>query len=813
MLSFFIHSIALVISHSVTFIFVLTCIGGVVYTRERAHLLATLDPAQILSTVQFASTTHVYADNRLLTEFAEQKRFYLPLDRIPIQLQQAFIATEDSRFYRHFGVDVMGILVTVLEKALTGRERGASTLTQQMVKNEVLKNNEVTIERKLLEILSSIEIEREISKERILELYLNGIFLGPNETHGVAVAAQYYFGKDLNELSLSENAYIAGLAKAPSSYNLWRYPEKAASRRNTVLYRMYDDGFITKEQMDEARAMPLVPSKQIRDESVQYAGHFASAVKKDLDQIIEDYHLQNDGLTVYTTLNAEYQQYAYEALRNGLISFDRAQGWRGAQKNVSLVDETGRQIDWITLLNETVLQGLGTWKKALVLSIDNNSATIGLSDGSYAKIDKEGIAWTRSSVGKLFKQGDVIAVTPMGGTRYELQQVPLVSGAIIAIDPNTGDIVAMQGGFFYDANKDAINRIEAKRQPGSSFKPFVYLAAMENGYTPATNIIDAPVSYGTYSPQNFDKKYLGQMTLRKALCLSRNAPAVKVGNVVGMDKVANVTERLGLYSDKRDLREISTQLSSALGAKEVSPLSMAVAYAQIVNGGKKLEPRVIDRIQDVHGKIVYRQDTRVCSNCQQDEYDGGDMPYIQDIREEVLDPIAAYQVTSMLECVTESGTAPRVGRELGFPVAGKTGTTNDEKDAWFVGFTPDLVVAVYVGYDQPRSLNRTGGRLAAPIFTEFMQKALKDTPKIPFRLPEGAAMMYVDDFGYPTYTTQGNFTAFQPGTEPINGPNFLSDYNDDYQGDYYAPLQEQQQPQPQQDNPPAQAPKRRFLFW
>ncbi len=813
------HIFALLISHGVVFAFVLVCVGGAVYSRERARLLMNLDPAQILSTVQFTSSTHVYADNRHLTEFAQQKRFYLPLERIPQQLQDAFIATEDSRFYYHFGVDLKGILVTVLEKLITGRERGASTITQQMVKNEVLKSSVTTIERKLTEILASIEIEREISKNRILELYLNGIFLGPNETHGVVAAGQYYFGKDINELTLSQNAYIAGLPKAPSKYNLWRYPEEAKNRRDTVLFRMYDDGFITKEQLEEARNEPLIPARVVRDEAVQYAGHFASAVKKDLDRILDEHNLINDGLTIYTTLNAEYQQYAYEALRKGLIEYDRSRGWRGATQNINLVGEGERQIDWLSALNQVKLKGLGEWSKAVVLDMDKNEVTIGLSSGAYGVIDRQGVKWTRSSnFSRLLKVGDVVAVTNIGGSRYELQQIPEVSGAIIVINPNTGDILAMQGGFFYDANKDAVNRIEAKRQPGSAFKPFVYLAAMENGYTPATNLIDDPTSFGTYSPKNFDKKYLGQMTMRKALCLSRNIPAVKTGQVVGMSNVASVTERLGLYSQQADLREISTQLSSALGAKEVSPLSLAVAYAQIVNGGKKINPRVIDRIQDVHGKVVYRQDTRVCANCQQDEYDGSDMPYIQDIREEVLDPIAAYQVTSMLECVTSNGTAPSVGRALEHPIAGKTGTTNDEKDAWFVGFSSDLVAAVYIGYDQPRSLNRTGGRLAAPVFTDFMQKALKNTPKIPFRLPEGATMMYVDGSGYPTFTTEGNLTAFIPGTEPINGPNFLSrPYEDGFYDDTY--YQEDGGNQfvpnrpPQAEDLGKKEGKRKFLFW
>ncbi len=818
---FFAHIVAVLVSHSIVFAFVFVCVGGAVYSKERARLLMNLDPAQILSTVQFTSSTHVYADNRHLTEFAQQKRFYLPLERIPKQLQNAFIATEDSRFYHHFGVDLKGILVTILEKLVTGRERGASTITQQMVKNEVLKSSVTTIERKLTEILASIEIEREISKDRILELYLNGIFLGPNETHGVVAAAQYYFGKDLNELTLSQDAYIAGLPKAPSKYNLWRYPEEAKNRRDTVLFRMYDDGFISKEQLDQARSEPLIPARIVRDEAVQYAGHFASAVKKDLDRIIEEHHLVNDGLTVYTTLNAEYQQYAYEALRKGLMQYDRGRGWRGATQNISLIGEGERQIDWLSALNQIKLKGLGDWKKAIVLAINKTEVTIGLSNGAYGVIDREGVQWTRSNnFSRLLKIGDVIAVTNLGGSRYELQQIPEVSGAIIVINPNTGDILAMQGGFFYDANKDAINRIEAKRQPGSAFKPFVYLAAMENGYTPATNLTDEPTSFGTYNPKNFDKKYLGQMTIRKALCLSRNIPAVKTGQVVGMSKVASVTERLGLYSDPGDLREISTQLSSALGAKEVSPLALAIAYAQIVNGGKKIYPRLIDRIQDVHGKIVYRQDTRVCANCQQDEYDGSDMPYIRDIREEVLDPIAAYQVTSILECVTTSGTAPSVGRALERPIAGKTGTTNDEKDAWFVGFSPDLVAAVYIGYDQPRSLNRTGGRLAAPVFTDFMQKALKNEPTIPFRLPEGAAMMYVDNWGYPTYTTEGHLTAFIPGTEPINGPNFLSRPYDDYlygdndsfyeenSGNQFAPNRPSQANNLGQKNR-----KKGFLFW
>ncbi|MFV0431390.1 MAG: penicillin-binding protein 1A, partial [Alphaproteobacteria bacterium] len=770
------------------------------YQRVKNDVVQEYQPVETLQSRHYTTTSRIYGDNGILSEIADENRFYLPLNKIPTQVKEAFIATEDSRFYKHFGADPKGIIKAVLETVLDGDSRGASTITQQMVKNEVLTpvdpitgqklEAKTTIDRKLKEIVSAIEVEKYLTKDYILEQYLNGILLGRFQTYGVASASQYYFNKELSDLSLAQAAYLAATPKAPSTYDIWRNPEKGESRKKTVISRMLDEGYINKKEAEEARNEVLVPARAVRASKVQYAGYFAAAVRKNILDLSKQYGFPEDGLTVYTTLNTQLQEYAYHALRNGLINYDRSRGWRGAARNISLMDDNGRQINWIEQLDNTKLIGLGEWKKAIILSVDNATATLGFVDGSTGILDKEGIKWTRkAALNKVLNVGDVIAVTNLDQNRYELQQIPAISGAMVAMDPNTGKVLALQGGFGYDAQRGAYNRAtDAQRQPGSSFKPFVYLTAMEQGYTPATNVYDRPIRYGDWEPKNYGGKFLGQMTMRKALCLSRNTPTVQVGEAIGMKNVADTVQRLGVITNEKELLAVSQQLSATLGSQEVTPLHMATGYSQIVNGGRKVVPTAIDRIQDLSGKVVYRHDNRECATCKQDQYDGGDMPYLPDNREQVADPISAYQITSILQCVVTSGTAPRVGRSLDFPVAGKTGTTNDEKDAWFVGFTPDLVVAVYVGYDQPRKLGRgmTGGHLAAPIFVEFMKKAMEGKGKTAFRVPEGATMMYVSSSGWPTYTKEGHLTAFKPGTEPVGGPKMLSGGTassvDDYEG-------------------------------
>ncbi len=765
----------------------LMLVGTFFYQRVKTEVMLQDNPIGKLQARHYISTSKIYGDGSLLNEVGNERRFYLPLNRIPMEVQQAFIATEDSRFYDHFGADPIGIIKTLLEAVLTGRERGASTITQQMIKNEVYydldpvtgeKITQSTLNRKLREIVAAVEVEKAISKEQILEQYLNGILLGRYKTYGVAEAARYYFDKELNELSLAESAYLAGIPKAPSRYDIWRNPQQGESRKKIVLERMLDENYITKQQAQEARETQLKTQRSVYKDKNEngYSDYFTASVIDSLERIAKKQGFNQDGLTVYTTIDMDLQKYAYDALRKKLIEYDRTRGWRGATKNISLVDDDGRQVNWIEKLSVTNLPSIGNWQKAIILSVNDTQAVLGFEDGSKGIINKAGMAWTRKSIIKAFKEGDVIAVTPIEDNRYMLEQVPLVSGALIAMEPNTGKILALQGGFGYDANGAAYNRaVSALRQPGSSFKPFVYLAAMENQFTPASNVIDEPVRYGTWEPKNYGGNFQGQMTLRKALCLSRNIPAVKVGENTGMDKVADVVKKLGVITNPEHLTAVSQQLSATLGSQEVTPLRMALGYSQIVNGGHQITPTVIDRIQDASGRMVYRHDNRSCVSCKQNEYSGENMPYIADNRAQVVDPIAAFQIVQMLNCVTQSGTAPQVHRALNRPVAGKTGTTNNEKDAWFVGFTPDLVVAVYIGYDQPRRLGRgaTGGKLAAPIFTDFMTKAMQGKPKTQFRQAEGATMMYVDDMGWPTYTRSGNLTAFKPGTEPVSGPNMV----------------------------------------
>ncbi len=765
----------------------LMLVGTSFYQRVKTEVMLQDDPIGKLQARHYISTSKIYGDGRLLNEIGSEKRFYLPLNRIPDEIQDAFIATEDSRFYDHFGADPIGIIKTLLEAVLAGRERGASTITQQMIKNEVYfeidpatgeKLTKSTLNRKLREIVAAVEVEKALSKQQILEQYLNGILLGRYKTYGVAEAARYYFDKELTELTLPESAYLAGIPKAPSRYDIWRNPQLGESRKRIVIARMLDEGYITEAQANEARETPLETRRGTHqdEKETEYGAYFAATVNESLERIAKSQGFNQDGLTVYTTIDSDMQKYAYEALRKHLIDYDRRRGWRGATQNISLTDENGRQVNWIEKLAMTNLPSIGNWRKAVVVSLNDTQVVLGFVDGSKGIIDKEGMSWNRQSINKSFKIGDVIAVSPIEGNRYMLEQVPLVSGALIAMEPNTGKILALQGGFGFDVNGAAYNRaVSALRQPGSSFKPFVYLAAMENEFTPASNVIDEPIRYGSWEPKNYGGDFLGQMTLRKALCLSRNIPAVKLGENTGMAKVADMVKRLGVITNPEHLTSVSQQLSATLGSQEVTPLRMALGFSQIVNGGYQITPTVIDRIQNASGEMVYRHDDRHCSTCKQDEYDGQDMPYIADSRTQVIDPIAAFQVVQMLNCVTQNGTASSVYRNLQRPVAGKTGTTNDEKDAWFVGFTPDLVVAVYIGYDQPQRLGRgaTGGKLAAPVFIDFMSEALKNKPKTPFRQAEGATMMYMDDMGWPTYTRSGHLTAFKPGTEPVAGPNMV----------------------------------------
>ncbi len=735
--------------------------------------------------------THIHAgDGTLLTEFAIEKRLFVPIDVVPEGLIQAFLSAEDKNFYDHHGLDYLGVMramITNVQHAVSGRRMvGASTITQQVAKNFLL-TNEVSIERKIKEAILALRIERAFSKDRILELYLNEIYLGAG-AYGVASAALVYFNKALDELSLPEMAYLAALPKAPNNYHPVRNAEAAIGRRNWVLARMAANGFIEEAVALQAQAAPLIPQAMARA-SVFRADYFLEEVRRQIQRQYGDRGLYQSGLTVHTTLQPRLQAIAERALRDGLIAYDRRHGWRGPLKRLAVAD------GWQQAL-AAIKQPLPIpdWRLALVLDVEDDAARLGFADGGEGVLELQVLDWARkpladsrvgpppSRVQQVVRAGDVVIVAPTKTAEdepaadlptYDLQQIPELGGALVAIDPHTGRVLAMAGGF--DFNVSEFNRAtQAQRQPGSAFKPFVYAAALDAGYTPSTLVLDAPFAMdqgegqGIWAPRNSSNRFYGPSTLRLGLELSRNLMTVRLAMATGMDRIANYARRFGITPD------LGQTLAMALGAGETTPLKLTAAYAMLVNGGKEITPSLIDRIQDRRGQIVYRHDPRPCQACQNVEWQGQAPPRLPDLRDTVVDPRTAYQVVHMLEGVIERGTGRRI-RDLDRPLAGKTGTTNEGQDAWFVGFSPDLVVGVYAGFDQPRPLGprEEGASVAAPIFKQFMAAALAGEPKVPFRIPSGIRLVRVNaKTGVPPLqgeTGQTILEAFKPGTEPEPG--------------------------------------------
>lgn len=712
--------------------------------------------------------TRIHAgDGRLLAEYARQNRTYVPAEAIPERVKSAFVAAEDQHFYHHPGIDVLGIARAVVSNLQrlgdNRRPEGASTITQQVAKNFLL-GNELSYQRKLKEMLLALRIERAFSKDRILELYLNEIFLG-NRSYGVASAALNYFDKSLDELTVAEAALLAGLPKAPSTYDPVNHPEAALQRRNYVIGRMLEDGYITPEEATSARAEPIALHPRSAIQTAE-ADFFIEEVRRQLVARLGEEGFYEGGLSVRVTLSPTLQAAADRALRRGLASYDRRQGWRGP---IGTIDLAGAGEDWLPRL-QAFDPGfeLGDWRRGVVLASKSGRVEIGLDDGTATRLGADDASWTRRLP---LAVGDAVVMEQVGepeNRQWILRQRPELEGAVVALDPHTGRVLAMSGGFSYRQSK--FNRAtQAHRQPGSSFKPFVYLAALESGMTPVTIMDDSPISLDQgaglprWEPENYTEDFLGPITLRVGLERSRNLISVRVAQEVGMDHIIETARRLGLGS------QIQRNLAAALGTNEVTPIELAGAYAELVNGGHKIEPILIERIQDRHGRTILRGDPRPCDGCSAVSWDGSQPPAIPNTRPIVVDPRNAYQMVSMLEGVVERGTA-KDALELGKPLAGKTGTTNDNKDAWFVGFSPDLVVAVFVGYDQPRSLGKraTGATIALPIWIDVMREALKDMPATPFRTPPGLSLVRVDATTGRLARGGGNVIAeaFIPGTEP-----------------------------------------------
>ena len=738
------------------------------------------------------------ADGALLGEYSKERRLYLPIQAVPKLVINAFLAAEDKNFYEHGGIDYQGMARAALLYAQNygsnRRPQGASTITQQVAKNFLL-TNEVSFTRKIKEALLAMRIERAYSKDKILELYLNEIYLGLG-AYGVAAASLVYFDKSVNELTVAEAAYLAALPKAPSSLHPVRNHDRAIERRNYVIDRLLENGWIKQADADKARKDPLTVTNRANGAHIFAGEYFAEEVRRDVFERYGEKKLYEGGLSVRTTLDPKLQVMARKTMAAGLVNYDEAQGWRGA---TSKIDISG---DWgVKLADVKSLSDISPWRLAVVLETSEQSARIGfqpgrelggavLKDRQTGNITLDGVKWAKPTAGpakgktptmvsQVLAPGDIVYADPLIGKdgavvegQYRLRQLPEVSGAMAVMDPWTGRVLAMVGGFSFDQSQ--FNRAtQAYRQPGSSFKPIVYSSALDNGYTPSTVVVDAPIEIdqgqgaGVWRPENYSAgKYYGPTTLRNALRLSLNTVTVRLAQDIGMPLIGEYAKRFGVYD------ELPNYLSYALGAGETTVMRMVTAYSMFANGGRRVKPTLIDRIQDRYGHTIFKHDARECRGC---DAPGGwknqPEPQLVDRREQVLDSMTAYQITSMMEGVVQAGTAT-VMKDVGKPIAGKTGTTNDEKDAWFIGFSPDIVVGIYIGYDKPRNLGRnaTGGHLAAPVARDFMKLALADKPAIPFRVPAGIKLIRVDAKSGmragPGDSGRTILEAFKPGTAP-----------------------------------------------
>ena len=756
------------------------------------NLAKDLPDYEVLAKYEPPVTTRVHAsDGALMGEFARERRLYLPIQAVPDRVKAAFLSAEDKNFYKHPGIDVTGLFRAVVNNLQTGSRQGASTITQQVAKNFLLTKDQ-TYERKIKEAILSFRIEQAYSKDRILELYLNEIYFGfvyaGQGAFGIAAAALTYFDKSVNELTVAEAAYLAALPKGPSNYHPFRHTQRALDRRNWVIDQMHENGYISADEAEKAKASPLGVTPR-RGGTYLFAGeYFTEEVRRQLIARYGEDALYEGGLSVRTTLDPKLQLVARTALQHGLEKYDTLRGYRGP------ITTIGTEGDWGKPLFEVKsLDDVPEWKVAVVLGVDDkglqiglkpaaqvsgamgdkrDEGTVALADMSWALRHKvDGKLVKAKSPADVLKVGDVVYVSAKDGApgQYELHQVPEIGGAMVAMDPHTGRVLALVGGFSYSASE--FNRAtQAYRQPGSSFKPIVYSAALDNGYTPASVVLDAPIRIvqgnQVWEPKNYGGESGGPSTLRTGIERSRNLMTVRLANDMGMKLVAEYAERFGVYD------HLAPYLPMALGSGETTVMRMVSAYSIMANGGKSIKPSLIDRIQDRYGKTVYKHDERGCEGCVAPEWTDQAEPELIDNADQVLDPMTAYQITSMMEGVVQRGTAMTL-KELNRPLAGKTGTTNDEKDAWFIGFTPNLVVGLYLGFDQPRTLGKgsTGGGLAAPIFKEFMAEALKDTPPVEFQVPEGMNLVAINrktgmraNEGDPGTIME----AFKPGTGPAD---------------------------------------------
>ncbi len=675
----------------------------------------------------------------LVSDFSSEKRIFVPFEAIPSVVINSFLSAEDKNFFYHPGVDAKGIVRAIknnISNALTSKRlEGASTITQQVAKNFLL-SNEISFDRKIKEAILAFRIERALSKKRILELYLNQIYLGEG-TYGIASASLRYFDKSINELNYSEAALLAALPKAPSRYNPYKNLELAKYRRDLVLNNLYENKYIDKKLYNEFTNADIKLSKR-KKIYLEDSRYYVEDVRKN---VIEKYgfdKVYKQGFNIKTPLDLKLQTTASESLRKGLEQYDRRRGWRGPITNINTSKNWNKNLDKFKLE-----KSLG-WEIAIIKKINKFDANIETADNKLGKIKFNNLNWTRKSLDQLFKIRDLVYVKKINEGNYELKQLPKVNGGIVVMDPFTGRVLAMSGGFSF--KKSEYNRVtQAKRQPGSAFKPFIYALALENNFTPSTLVLDAPIvleqgsDLKMWKPENYGKKFYGPSTLRTGVEKSRNLMTVRIAQEIGLNKIINFSKKLKIYERPEELMSIS------LGSAETTLLKMTSAYSSFVNGGKLVEPIFVDRIQDSSGKTIFKNQLRFCKDCHLISYTSENLPQLKNNYKQIFSPQTAYQMTSILEGVVQRGTGKKL-KDLNLQLAGKTGTTNKNTDAWFIGFTSNLVIGVYVGFDNPKTLGKfeTGSKTALPIFKEFIKNSVNNYEARPFKVAKGIKMMVVD---------------------------------------------------------------------
>ncbi|MDO5630419.1 MAG: PBP1A family penicillin-binding protein [Paracoccus sp. (in: a-proteobacteria)] len=771
--------------------FIALTVGGVFWMYSR-----DLPDERTLAQYEPKIISRVYSgEGRLIDEFAHERRLFVPIGEIPDLVKEAFISAEDKDFYHHPGYDPRGIVAALVEAVATGgdRVRGASTITQQVTKNFLLSSDR-SIERKVKEVILSTRLEQSLTKNQILELYLNEIFLGQN-SYGVAAAAQTYFNKTLAELAPHEAATLAAMPQAPGRYHPVRAKDRVTERRNYVLREMWQNGYIDQATYEAEAVLPLrsVQNGDFPDfrQQLPPRDYFTDEIRRQLSREFGEDQFFGGGLAIRATIEPQLQAVAASALQEALESYDRGLGiWRGTGQTIAetaLAD----QAEWRGALFEAdVPRDIPGWLPAVVLSTEGSDARIGIEgieenpQGHW--IPARDVQWARrrgedgrlgpraQAAGDLVRPGEVVLVRAMTNDsdgsfiRWTLRQVPQVQGGFMAMDVNTGRVLAMQGGFSYQSS--GFNRAtQAMRQPGSSFKPFVYAAALDNNYTPATIVVDEPIRINTpqglWEPRNASGRHYGPTPLRTGIEQSRNLMTIRIAQDIGMNVVARYAEEFGVYD------HLEPFLANALGAQETTLFRMVAAYAMFANGGERVEPTLVDRVQDRRGQTVYRHDRRVCETCGRQALPAGEAPVIGSNRERVMDAVTAYQLTSMMEGVVTRGSGK--GVNLPVPSAGKTGTTNDAKDVWYIGYTSNIVAGCYLGYDQPRSLGQGayGGTLCVPVFNAFMRQAVRKYGGTAFKVPPGGFWVKIDRVTgqrLPDNATGDNVISeyFRNGTDP-----------------------------------------------